>query len=621
MKILGISGLFHDSAAAILKNGEILAAAQEERFTRIKHDSNFPVNAIKYCLEEANIKIDELDAIAYYEKPNLRFERFLDAYIHYAPQGFIPFLKHMPIWINDKVNFKRMFMKNLKSIQGFDASKVKILYPEHHLSHAASTYYPSTFDEAAILTIDGVGEWASASICYGDKNKIKIIKEMRFPHSLGFLYSAFTQFLGFKINNGEYKVMGLAPYGKLNSDQVNNFVKIAKENLVDIAEDGSIWLNQEFFQYATASGGMIKPEKWEKIFGVSVREQDTKLEQLHCDLALAVQLITEEAVLKMAAEAKKLTGSENICLSGGVALNCVANGKLLKTNMFKNIYIQPASGDAGCSLGAALAAHYIYFDQPRKATKGMDAMKGAYLGPQYGEKEIKELIQAENLEFQQFQTDQELCEYVANCIKEGNVIGWFQGRMEFGPRSLGNRSILGDATNLEMQKRINLKIKFREGFRPFAPSVLEEECQEYFNLDVKSPYMLVVTDIQKSHMKELPANYESMHWRDKLDVERSDIQSITHVNFSARIQTVTTATNKRYHMLIESFKSLTGYGLLVNTSFNVRGEPIVNTPADAYRCFMKTNMDFLVLDNYVFSKKGDAMDKSMASNSLVTEKK
>jgi len=409
------------------------------------------------------------------------------------------------------------------------------------------------------------------------------------------LYSAFTQFLGFKINNGEYKVMGLAPYGIVDSEEVNRFVKIAKEYLIDIAADGSIWLNQEYFQYATASGGKIKVKKWESIFGLEMRKQDTSLEQVHCNLALAIQLITEEAVLKMAKEAKRLTGSKNICLSGGVALNCVANGKLLKTKMFDQIFIQPASGDAGGSY----AAHYIYFDQKLAADRGQE---NVYLGPRFEDKDVLDVIEKHEFSHTEFSDDKALCNAVAELIAKDNVIGWFQGRMEFGPRALGNRSILGNATSLEMQRKINLKIKFREGFRPFAPSVLLEENQKYFNIDRPSPYMLLVTDVQESMMRPLPSNYDQLQWREKLDVNRSEIQAITHVNFSARVQTVTAESNPKYYQLINSFKALTGYGLLINTSFNVRGEPIVCTPQDAYNCFIQTNMDYLVINNFLFSK-------------------
>ncbi len=615
MKILGISGLFHDASAALIINGEIVSAAQEERFTRKKHDKDFPVNAIRHCLEIGGITLDQVDAIAFYEKPDLKFRRLFDSYVYYAPKGFIPFLKYMPAWVTDKFFFKQRVFSLLKDIQKTDLSKVKLLFPEHHLSHAASTFYPSTFEESAILTIDGVGEWATASICYGKGNSIKMLKELHFPHSLGFLYSSFTKFLGFKVNNGEYKVMGLAPYGMLNSERVNRYVELIKSNLVHIADDGSVWLNQDYFRYAVASEVINRPD-WEKLFGVPQREQDSKLEQLHCDLALAVQLVTEEVVLKMAKEAKRLTGSDNICLSGGVALNCVANGKLMKAKIFKNMYIQPASGDSGGSLGAALAAHHIYYGKKRVVGE-RDTMKGAYLGPEYSEADIKKLIEKHNLVYDYVGDENELCNAVAEHIASGNVIGWFQGRMEFGPRALGNRSILGDPTNLEMQRRINLKIKFREGFRPFAPSVLEEECQEYFNIDCDSPYMLLVTDIQENHKRPLPDDYDRMQWRAKLDINRSDIQAITHVNFSARIQTVTPESNRRYYKLINAFKKITGYGMLVNTSFNVRGEPIVCTPEDAYNCFMQTHMDYLVLDKYVFAKEKNKRNENGVQNEVV----
>ncbi len=610
MNILGISGLYHDSAAALTIDGKVVAAAQEERFTRIKHDKSFPVRAIAYCLEESGLTLNDLDAVTYYEKPSLRYDRYMESYQFYAPMGFKSFMSHFPILWKWKHYFKNKVRKHLREVGTFDASKLKILFTEHHLSHAAGTFYPSGLEDSAILTIDGVGEYASASICHGQKNKIKIIKELRWPHSLGILYSAFTQFLGFKINNGEYKVMGLAPYGIVDSDNVNNFLAIIKEKLIDIASDGSIWLNQDYFQYATASGGKIQVAKWESLFNMKMRAQDSTLDQVHCDMALAIQLITEESVLKMAAEAKRLTGSKNICLSGGVALNCVANGKLLKTKMFDHLFIQPASGDAGGSAGAALAAHHIYYDQPLVKS---DHPNHVYLGPEYSDQDIRALIDKHNLSFDEYTTDKELCDEVASLISQENVIGWFQGRMEFGPRALGNRSILGDATSLDMQRKINLKIKFREGFRPFAPSVLIEDNQKYFNIDTDSPYMLLVTDVQESVMRPLPPDYDQLHWRKKLDINRSEIQSVTHVNFSARVQTVTPQSNPKYYQLIQSFKALTGYGLLINTSFNVRGEPIVCTPEDAYNCFMQTNMDYLVLNNFVFSKK-EKSNQKMLSN-------
>ena len=605
MNILGISGLYHDSAAALTVDGKVVAAAQEERFTRKKHDETFPVNAIRYCLAESGLSIDDLDAVVYYEKPGLRYNRYLESYRYYAPKGFSSFLSHFPILLKWKYFFNNKIKKHLREVSSFDDSKLRILYTEHHLSHAAGAYYPSGYNEAAIVTIDGVGEYASASICHGQGNKIKILKELRWPHSLGILYSAFTQFLGFKINNGEYKVMGLAPYGIENSEEVNRFVKIIKEKLIDIAEDGSIWLDQNFFQYATASGGKIQVEKWEALFDMPMRKADTELDQVHCNMALAIQLITEESVMKMAAEAKRLTGSKNICLSGGVALNCVANGKLLKSKMFESMFIQPASGDAGGSAGAAYAAHYIYFDQKLLADRKQE---NVYLGPEFGDKDVVNVIDKHEFAYKKFEKEADLCDYVANLIAEDNVIGWFQGKMEFGPRALGNRSILGNATSLEMQRKINLKIKFREGFRPFAPSVLLEDNQKYFNIDTESPYMLLVTDVQKDMMRPLPDNYDQLQWRKKLDINRSKIQAITHVNFSARVQTVTEQSNPKYYRLIQSFKKLTGYGLLINTSFNVRGEPIVCTPEDAYNCFMQTNMDYLVINNFLFSKKQVAIN-------------
>jgi carbamoyltransferase len=616
MNILGISGLYHDSAAALIIDGKVVAAAQEERFTRVKHDNLFPVHSIRYCLEEGNMQIDDLDAVVYYEKPGLRYDRYMESYTYFAPSGFKSFLAHFPILFKWKHFFNNKIKKHLREVHPYDASALKILYTEHHLSHAAGAYYPSGFDDAAILTIDGVGEYASASICHGKNNKIKILKELRWPHSLGILYSAFTQFLGFKINNGEYKVMGLAPYGIVDSEEVNRFIKVVKDRLIDIAEDGSIWLNQEHFQYATASGGKIKIDHWEKILDMKMRPADSNLEQTHCNLALAIQLITEESVLKMAAEAKRLTGSKNICLSGGVALNCVANGKLLKSKMFDHIFIQPAAGDAGGAVGAGLAAHHIYFDQ---ALKKIENQENVYLGPEFSDEDIEAVVAKHETACRQFDNDQSLCDKVASLIASDNVIGWYQGRMEFGPRALGNRSILGNATSLDMQRKINLKIKFREGFRPFAPSVLLEDNQKYFNIDRESPYMLLVTDVQKDVMRPLPDGYDQMHWRDKLDVNRSEIQAVTHVNFSARVQTVTPKSNAKYYQLIKSFKQLTGYGLLINTSFNVRGEPIVCTPQDAYNCFMQTNMDYLVLNNYVFSKHKNDVYLEALQNSHIAE--
>lgn len=602
MKILGISAFYHDSAAAIIDDGEIVAAAQEERFTRKKHDPNFPTNAVKFCLDYAGITLDQLDAIAFYDKPLLKFERLLETYYAFVPKGLSSFITAIPVWLKEKMFLKRLLTEELEKIGTFDKKKVKMLFPEHHLSHAASAYYPSPFDEAAILTIDGVGEWATASICHGKGKDIKILKEMKFPHSLGLLYSAFTYFLGFKVNSGEYKLMGLAPYGVPGSEQVKTYVEKIKSALVDLKEDGSVWLNQDYFNYATGLT-MVHADKWEKLFGFKARKPEDELQAHHCNLGLAIQEVTEEAVILMAKEAKRLTGSENLCMAGGVALNCVANGKLFNTKVFKDIFIQPAAGDAGGALGAAQAAYHIYFAHDRKTTTALDRMKGSYLGPEYDDSDVMKVVKKYHAGFQHFKDYNELCKNVAQHLSEGNVIGWMQGRMEFGPRALGGRSILGDPRNNEMQKKLNVKIKYRESFRPFAPSVLAEDCPEYFEHNSSSPYMLLVQPVSQKRRKPLPEGYDSFSLKDKLYHLRSDMPAITHIDFSARIQTVHPETNPKYYELVQEFKKLTGYGVVVNTSFNVRGEPIICTPEDAYRCFMRTEMDYLVVGNFVFEKK------------------
>jgi len=599
--VLGISAFYHDSAAALLVDGQIVAAAQEERFTRKKHTPDFPVNAVKYCLEYAGLTIDELDAVVFYDKPLLKFERLLETYYAFSPKGLISFLTSIPVWIKEKMFLKKLLHEGLAEAGKYDKKKLKLLFSEHHLSHAASAFYPSPFEEAAILSIDGVGEWATASICHGKGNRITLMKEMRFPHSVGLLYSAFTYYLGFRVNSGEYKLMGLAPYGNPNAQQTKDFVKLIKEHIVHIKDDGSIWLNQDYFNYATGLR-MIHGRKWEKLFGIAVVPPDGKIEQKHCNMALAIQQVTEEIVLKMAREAKRLTGSDYLCMSGGVALNCVANGKLLKEKIFKDIFIQPASGDAGGSLGAAQMAHYMYFDQPREITGEPVARHGFYLGPDFSEKETLSAFKKHKAVYHKKEDFQELCNEVADYLDKGNVVGWFQGRMEYGPRSLGNRSILGDARNAEMQKKLNLKIKYREGFRPFAPSVLAENAQDFFDLPVVSPYMLLIADVKEERRKQLPENYHELDLWERLYHERSDVQSITHLDFSARVQTVHKETNPRYWQFINTFKQKTGYGLVVNTSFNVRGEPIVCTPEDAYKCFMRTEMDYLVVNDYVLRK-------------------
>lgn len=599
--ILGISAFYHDSAAAIVVDGKLIAAAQEERFIRIKHTEVFPENAVKFCLEETGYTIDELDAVVFYDKPLLKFERLLQTYYSFAPKGLISFLKAMPVWLNEKLFLRKKIKDGLSEVESYDKGKLKMLFTEHHLSHAASAFYPSNFEDAAILTIDGVGEWCTASIGIGKGNSIELVKEMNFPHSVGLLYSAFTYYLGFKVNSGEYKLMGLAPYGHVDSEETIKFVELIKTKLIDIKDDGSIWLNQYYFNYATGLR-MVKDDKWKALFGIARKEDESDLTQTHCNFALAIQLVTEEIVLKIAQEAKNLTGLNKLCMAGGVALNCVANGKLEAANIFDEIYIQPASGDCGGAAGAAMAISGMYFDEKRSVNTEEDAMNGTYLGPYYSSIEIELMSRKRKAVFDQYDDFDTLNEVIATKLAEGNVIGWFQGRMEFGPRALGNRSIIADPTNREMQSKLNLKIKYREGFRPFAPSVLEEDASEYFDLKSKSPYMLLVAPVLEKYRTDLPVNYNSLPMMDQLKTERSKLQPITHIDFSARIQSVSKKTNPRYWELINAFKQKSGIGMVVNTSFNVRGEPIVCTPDDAFRCFMSTEMDFLVIENYVFTK-------------------
>jgi carbamoyltransferase len=600
-KVLGISAFYHDSAAALVIGGKIIAAAQEERFTREKHTPDFPVEAVKYCLEEAGLELDDLDAIVFYDKPLLKFERLLQTYYSFSPKGLVSFLKAIPVWINEKMFLKKMIHEGLRAVGPYEKKKVNLLFPEHHLSHAASAFYPSAFKQSAILTIDGVGEWCTASIGLGTDGKIELLREMEFPHSVGLLYSAFTYYLGFTVNSGEYKLMGLAPYGNEHAAQTQEFIAKIKSELIDIKQDGSVWLNQKYFNYATGLR-MVHDEKWKALFGVARREEESDLEQVHCNLAIAIQKVTEEIVILMAKEAKRLTNSDYLCMAGGVALNCVANGKLLEEQLFKEIYIQAAAGDAGGALGAALAVSHLYFEEERVIDYTYDQMNGTYLGPDYSEKEIQSMNKRTRARFRKYDDFSELSTFVASKLAEGNVVGWFQGRMEFGPRALGNRSILGDARNPEMQKKLNLKIKYREGFRPFAPSVLAEDAREYFDLQADSPYMLVVAPVKESRRMTLPDNYRELPLWDRLYHQRSDLQSITHLDFSARVQSVYKETNPRYHALIAAFKKQTSYGLVVNTSFNVRGEPIVCTPYDAFRCFMSTEMDYLVIGDFVYTK-------------------
>lgn len=607
MYILGISAYYHDSAACLIYKDEIIAAVQEERFTRKKQDESFPINAIKYCLDQAGLEISDIENIVYYEKPFLKFERLLESFYHFAPAGVVPFVKSIPVWVKEKLFIKNQIYTKLKELGKYDKTKLKIYFSEHHLSHAASAFYPSGFESAAVLTIDGMGEWASASISKANKSGVSIIKEMHYPNSVGLLYSAFTYFLGFVVNSGEYKLMGLAPYGNPDSSQVSDFVEIIKENLVEIADDGSLKLNMQYFAFATRLK-MIKTSKWEKLFNLKKRNSNDEITSLHSNLALAIQLVTEEIVLKMAKHARDITGEKNICLAGGVALNCVSNGVLLRENLFDNIFIQPASGDAGGALGAALAFAYLNKGIELKPSAG-DKMQGAYLGPEYSNADVLKTARKFGAKFEFFDSYQKLTEYTAEQIAQNKVVGWFRGRMEFGPRALGNRSILADARNLETQKKLNLKIKFREGFRPFAPSVLEEDCGEYFTPSVVSPYMLLVVHVLEELREKLPSDYLNLELMEKLYTKRSQVQAITHCDFSARIQTVNKNINPDYHKLISEFKKLTGTGLLVNTSFNVRGEPIVCSPDQAFACFMRTDMDVLVMQDYVFIKKDQTIRK------------
>ena len=603
--ILGLSAYYHDSAAAILIDGEIVAAAHEERFSRKKHDASFPDHAAEYVLAEAGVAIEDLTAIAFYDKPFLKFERLLETYDAFAPRGLRSFLSAIPVWINEKLFMRRMLWEELEALSGGPlARRPQLLFPEHHLSHAASAFYPSPFDEAAILTLDGVGEWSTATIGRGSGKDIEILRELHFPHSIGLMYSAFTYYCGFRVNSGEYKLMGLAPYGNEGSERTERFERLIREHLVDIREDGSILLNMDFYEYATGLR-MCNDGKWEKLFGVPKREPETALTQPYMDLALAIQRVTEDIVLQLGRTSRDLTGCSNLVMAGGVALNCVANGKLLREGTFENLWIQPAAGDAGGALGAALAAHHIWQGNDRAPSNGRDLMQGSYLGPDFDERDVMRVSLRYDAPTHKYDDFDTLCTDVAGALAEGKTVGWFQGRMEWGPRALGNRSILGDPRDPATQKTLNLKIKYREGFRPFAPSVLSEECATYFELanDPGSPYMLLVAPVDEARRNPLPEGYEEMEMYERLYHQRSDIPAVTHVDYSARIQTVHRDTNERYWKLINTFKEITGCGLVVNTSFNVRGEPIVCTPDDAYRCFMRTEMDVLVLGDHLLKKE------------------
>jgi carbamoyltransferase len=585
--ILGISAYYHDSAACIVKDGVILAAAQEERFSRKKHDHRFPEGAIKFCLEYTGIKADELDLVAFYDKPFLKFERLLETYLTFSPVGIKSFIKAMPLWIKEKLWMKELIKKEL----GYEG---KIIFPEHHESHAASAFFPSPYKEAAILTMDGVGEWTTSSYGIGKGNSIELWSDIKFPHSLGLLYSAFTYYTGFKVNSGEYKVMGLAPYGE------PKYKKLIYDNLIDVKDDGSFRMNMDYFNYC--QGLTMTNRKFDKLFGGPPRVPETKLTQKDMDLARSLQEVAEEIVLKMGNHVYNETGMKDLVLAGGVALNCVANGKLLHEGPFENIWIQPAAGDAGGALGAALVGWYSYLGNPRIADDKSDSQQGSYLGPKFNIDYIQSFIQSSNLKAIKYKED-ELIKTVAKLIADEKVVGWFDGRMEFGPRALGARSIIGDARSSKMQALMNIKIKFREGFRPFAPSVLFEKVSEYFEFEKESPYMLQVADVKKERRIKMTEDEENLWGIEKLNVVRSDIPAITHVDYSARLQTVHKETNPRYYNLIEQFEKDTGCAVIINTSFNVRGEPIVCTPEDAYKCFLRTNIDYLVLGNYLLAKE------------------
>lgn len=602
--VLGISAFYHDSAAALLVDGQIVAAAQEERFSRKKHDAAFPVNAVRYVLEDAGLQIEDLSCIAFYDKPYLKFERLLETYHAFAPRGLRSFLSAMPVWIKEKLFMRKMVWDELEAINGQKLpARPRLLFPEHHLSHAASAFYPSPFQEAAILTVDGVGEWATTTIGKGSGKEITMLRELDFPHSIGLLYSAFTYYCGFKVNSGEYKLMGLAPYGNATGERVSRLKERIFSELVDLRADGSLLLNMAYFDYATGLK-MCRNDRWHSLFGITKREPESELSQEYMDMALAVQQVTEEVVLRLARTAREITGCKNLVMAGGVALNCVANGKLQRSGIFDDIWIQPAAGDAGGALGAAYAAHHIWDQQSRLVLVAeADAMRGSYLGPEFDNKDIVRMCRKYQAVSSQWEDHKMLYAKVAELLAEGQVVGWFQGRMEYGPRALGNRSILGDPRHPELQKKLNLKIKYREGFRPFAPSVLAEDVQAYFDLQGISPYMLLIDTVKKQRCKPLPEGYDAMGMYERLYHLRSDIPAVTHVDYTARIQTVHKETNPRYWGLISAFKEKTGYGLVVNTSFNVRGEPIVCNPADAYRCFMRTEMDWLVIDDFLFKKE------------------
>lgn len=595
MYILGISAFYHDSAASLIRDGEIVAAAQEERFTRKKHDSGFPTHAIEYCLNEAGCALSDVEHVAFYDKPFLKFERLLETYLAFAPKGFRSFNVAIPVWLREKLFQKNLLMNEFKNFSEDTNWEEKLLFSEHHLSHAASAFYPSPFDEAVVLTMDGVGEWATTSVAFGSGNKLEVHKEIHFPHSLGLLYSAFTYYTGFRVNSGEYKLMGLAPYGE------PKYVDLINESFLDVKEDGSFWLNQEYFDYCT--GLTMTNDRFAEVFGQPARPAEGQLTQFHMDVAASIQQVTENVVLRIVRSLASEYDCPNLCLAGGVALNCVANGKVEKDGGFRNLWVQPASGDAGGSLGAALTTHYLHLDNPRDPVSGtMDRMSGSYLGPEYPQDEVERQLTAAGARYQVL-SEEEMIDACARAIADEKVVGWMQGRMEFGPRALGGRSILGNAASTSAQKQINLKIKYRESFRPFAPSVLREAVSDWFDFDGDSPYMLLVKDVKDCHKIRMTEDEQTLFGIEKLNVPRSRIPAITHVDYSARIQTVHRETNPKYHAVIERVGELTGIPVVVNTSFNVRGEPIVCTPSDAFNCFMGTEMDLLAVGNCVLVKK------------------
>jgi len=604
MYILGLSAFYHDSAACLLKDEDIIAAAQEERFTRKKHDASFPHHSIKYCLNQAGISADQITNVVFYEKPFLKFERLLETYLAFAPKGFKSFAKAMPVWIKDKLFQKSILIKELNNTLGVGIDwRERLLFSEHHLSHAASAFYPSPFESAAVLTLDGVGEWTTTSLALGKGKDLKVIKEIHFPHSLGLLYSAFTYYTGFKVNSGEYKVMGLAPYGE------PKYADLIKEKLIKVAEDGSFQLDMSYFDYAT--GLTMTNKKFDALFGAPPRKSEADLTQREMDLAASVQKVTEDIVVLMAKDIAKNTGEKNLCLAGGVALNCVANGVLLREKIFDNIWIQPAAGDAGGALGAALCAWYLHHSKERNISSGRDAMKGSYLGPSFSNEEIEAELNLCGAKFKKL-SEADLVEQVASALADEKAVGWMQGRMEFGPRALGGRSIIADPRSPAMQNQLNLKVKYRESFRPFAPSILREDVADWFEIDIDSPYMLLVANVQKDKRLKIKLEEKALFGIDKLNVPRSSIPAITHVDYSARIQTVHEDTNPRYHAVISKFKEKTGCPLVVNTSFNVRGEPVVCNPTDAFKCFMGTELDVLAVGNYFLLK--DEQDKALREN-------